>query len=117
VSAPVKDEPPVLNIVYGCNHVSSCCICLMHTISRQVPLRVWRNPTAMYSTTSARTELKCCAQVEGEPFVLCCTAHTQDKYRPDVDHIVTAASCTTNCLAPVVKVRGRYRPFTGDSSC
>ncbi|KAI8468556.1 MAG: hypothetical protein J3K34DRAFT_426853 [Monoraphidium minutum] len=28
----------------------------------------------------------------------------EDKYRPDTDHIVTAASCTTNCLAPVVKV-------------
>ncbi|PNW81397.1 hypothetical protein CHLRE_07g354200v5 [Chlamydomonas reinhardtii] len=27
-----------------------------------------------------------------------------DKYDPAVDHIVTAASCTTNCLAPVVKV-------------
>lgn len=27
-----------------------------------------------------------------------------DAYKPDVDHIVTAASCTTNCLAPVVKV-------------
>jgi len=26
------------------------------------------------------------------------------KYDPAVDHIVTAASCTTNCLAPVVKV-------------
>ncbi len=25
-------------------------------------------------------------------------------YEPDIDHIVTAASCTTNCLAPVVKV-------------
>jgi glyceraldehyde 3-phosphate dehydrogenase len=25
-------------------------------------------------------------------------------YRPDQHHIVTAASCTTNCLAPVVKV-------------
>jgi glyceraldehyde 3-phosphate dehydrogenase len=27
-----------------------------------------------------------------------------DQYKADVDHIVTAASCTTNCLAPVVKV-------------
>ncbi len=26
------------------------------------------------------------------------------EYRPDQHHIVTAASCTTNCLAPVVKV-------------
>ena len=30
----------------------------------------------------------------------------QAEYKPDVDHIVTAASCTTNCLAPVVKVSG-----------
>lgn len=28
----------------------------------------------------------------------------QADYRPDADAIVTAASCTTNCLAPVVKV-------------
>ncbi|KAK9834464.1 hypothetical protein WJX74_002256 [Apatococcus lobatus] len=28
----------------------------------------------------------------------------QDKYQPDKDHIITAASCTTNCLGPVVKV-------------
>ncbi|MFT5129955.1 MAG: glyceraldehyde 3-phosphate dehydrogenase [Rhodothermales bacterium] len=27
-----------------------------------------------------------------------------DSYQPDRDHIITAASCTTNCLAPVVKV-------------
>ena len=27
-----------------------------------------------------------------------------DRYDPTTDHIVTAASCTTNCLAPVVKV-------------
>ncbi|GLI67847.1 hypothetical protein VaNZ11_012137 [Volvox africanus] len=47
VSAPVKDTPPVLNVVVGCN---------------------------------------------------------EEKYDPATDHIVTAASCTTNCLAPVVKV-------------
>lgn len=28
--------------------------------------------------------------------------HSQ--YNPETDHIITAASCTTNCLAPVVKV-------------
>lgn len=28
----------------------------------------------------------------------------QEAYDPAVDHIVTAASCTTNCIAPVVKV-------------
>lgn len=27
-----------------------------------------------------------------------------DLYRPDTHHLLTAASCTTNCLAPVVKV-------------
>ena len=27
-----------------------------------------------------------------------------DLYRPDDHHIITAASCTTNCIAPVVKV-------------
>ena len=27
-----------------------------------------------------------------------------DLYDPDADHIITAASCTTNCIAPVVKV-------------
>jgi glyceraldehyde 3-phosphate dehydrogenase len=27
-----------------------------------------------------------------------------ERYNPDTDRIVTAASCTTNCLAPVVKV-------------
>jgi glyceraldehyde 3-phosphate dehydrogenase len=27
-----------------------------------------------------------------------------DQYRPERDHLLTAASCTTNCLAPVVKV-------------
>jgi glyceraldehyde 3-phosphate dehydrogenase len=26
------------------------------------------------------------------------------RYEPDIHHLVTAASCTTNCLAPVVKV-------------
>jgi glyceraldehyde 3-phosphate dehydrogenase len=33
--------------------------------------------------------------------VMGCNANA---YRPGEDHIVTAASCTTNCLAPVVKV-------------
>ena len=27
-----------------------------------------------------------------------------DEYRPDLHHLLTAASCTTNCLAPIVKV-------------
>ena len=33
--------------------------------------------------------------------VMGCNDHL---YNPDEDHIVTAASCTTNCIAPVVKV-------------
>lgn len=33
--------------------------------------------------------------------VMGCNDHLYD---PDVNHVVTAASCTTNCLAPVVKV-------------
>ncbi|MBY6064479.1 ArsJ-associated glyceraldehyde-3-phosphate dehydrogenase [Pseudidiomarina sediminum] len=28
----------------------------------------------------------------------------EDRYDPELHHIITAASCTTNCLAPVVKV-------------
>src|SRR5690625_1438964 len=28
----------------------------------------------------------------------------EDKYNPQTDHIISNASCTTNCLAPVVKV-------------
>jgi glyceraldehyde 3-phosphate dehydrogenase len=28
----------------------------------------------------------------------------QDRYDPAIHHLVTAASCTTNCLAPVVKI-------------
>lgn len=31
-----------------------------------------------------------------------------DQYKVDSDHIVTAASCTTNCLAPVVKVMNEH---------
>ena len=35
-----------------------------------------------------------------------------DAYDPAVDHIVTAASCTTNCIAPVVKVRHERLAFS-----
>lgn len=37
-------------------------------------------------------------------------------YQPAVDHIVTAASCTTNCLAPVVKAR-RTRARAPHAAC
>lgn len=29
----------------------------------------------------------------------------EEKYNPDKDHVVSNASCTTNCLAPLAKVR------------
>ena len=29
----------------------------------------------------------------------------EDKYNPDKDHVVSNASCTTNCLAPLAKVQ------------
>jgi len=39
------------------------------------------------------------------PGILNIVVGCNDKlYDPSKDHIVTAASCTTNCLAPVVKV-------------
>ncbi len=38
-------------------------------------------------------------------------------YDASVDHIVTAASCTTNCLAPVVKVRSACAPAAVACAC
>jgi glyceraldehyde 3-phosphate dehydrogenase len=40
----------------------------------------------------------------GEPAVNIVYGVNHDAYRPEQHRIVTAASCTTNCLAPVVKV-------------
>jgi glyceraldehyde 3-phosphate dehydrogenase len=39
-----------------------------------------------------------------EPAINIVYGVNNDRYDPDRHHIVTAASCTTNCLAPVVKV-------------
>jgi glyceraldehyde 3-phosphate dehydrogenase len=40
----------------------------------------------------------------GEPVLNVVMGCNHDRYDPDAHRIVTAASCTTNCLAPVVKV-------------
>lgn len=41
-----------------------------------------------------------------EPVLNVVMGCNHELYDPAKDHIVTAASCTTNCLAPVVKVCG-----------
>ncbi|GBF99581.1 glyceraldehyde-3-phosphate dehydrogenase [Raphidocelis subcapitata] len=41
---------------------------------------------------------------DADPVLNVVVGVNDDKYDPEEDHIVTAASCTTNCLAPVVKV-------------
>lgn len=40
----------------------------------------------------------------GDPDVTICIGINSDQYEGDVHHIVSNASCTTNCLAPMVKV-------------
>ena len=40
-----------------------------------------------------------------------------DAYNPAVDHILTAASCTTNCIAPVVKVRQERLHAAPSATC
>ncbi len=39
-----------------------------------------------------------------DPDVTLCLGVNQDQYEPDEHHIISNASCTTNCLAPVAKV-------------
>ncbi len=39
-----------------------------------------------------------------EPDVMLCLGVNEDTYDPDKHHIISNASCTTNCLAPVAKV-------------
>mmetsp|Transcript_54188 Transcript_54188/g.171968 ORF Transcript_54188/g.171968 Transcript_54188/m.171968 type:complete len:356 (-) Transcript_54188:21-1088(-) len=41
---------------------------------------------------------------DADPVLNIVVGCNDDQYDPSKDHIVTAASCTTNCLAPVVKV-------------
>jgi glyceraldehyde 3-phosphate dehydrogenase len=43
------------------------------------------------------------APAKGEDFTVVLGVN-QDRYEPDNHHIISNASCTTNCLAPVVKV-------------
>ncbi|MGM0536681.1 MAG: ArsJ-associated glyceraldehyde-3-phosphate dehydrogenase [Pseudomonadota bacterium] len=44
------------------------------------------------------------APVKEKPVLNVVVGVNDDKYDPEVHRIVTAASCTTNCLAPVIKV-------------
>ena len=44
------------------------------------------------------------APIKEEPALNLVYGVNHDLYDPDLHHLVTAASCTTNCLAPVVKV-------------
>ena len=43
------------------------------------------------------------APAKGEDLTICLGVN-EDKYDPDIHHIISNASCTTNCLAPVAKV-------------
>jgi len=43
------------------------------------------------------------APAKGEDLTICLGVN-EDRYDPEIHHIVSNASCTTNCLAPVAKV-------------
>ena len=114
VSAPVKDPNPVLNIVYGVNHVSQACrCCRSHAALPRGMLRCRRFASGQpaIGLRSCQTRRPTHLLASSSPFclprlslpALPCTA-LQELYNASNDDIVTAASCTTNCLAPVVKV-------------
>jgi glyceraldehyde 3-phosphate dehydrogenase len=46
-----------------------------------------------------------------EPVLNVVMGCNHELYDPAKDHIITAASCTTNCLAPVVKVCSNRMPL------
>jgi glyceraldehyde-3-phosphate dehydrogenase/erythrose-4-phosphate dehydrogenase len=103
VSAPVKDPSPVLNIVYGINHVSRlCAVCC--TVCACLP---WEHSQQQQTASSSlppwrfrlHSSCRTCTCYSVPPYCF-----VQELYEAANDHIVTAASCTTNCLAPVVKV-------------
>ena len=86
VSAPVKDAEPVLNIVVGCNDVSLFFLSVVE---------LWRVQTKNH--TNPLTTQKNHHQQQPKN-------QKKNLYDAAKDDIVTAASCTTNCLAPVVRV-------------
>ncbi len=61
-------------------------------------------------TRSSRTSTAACskvvvaAPVHDDAAINIVVGCNDDRYQPDVHRVVTAASCTTNCIAPVVKV-------------
>ena len=110
VSAPVKEPTdPVLNIVVGCNEVRShlavpksrdqgsgapgACA----QVCRNVCAKSFRHLSLPRNRPVIRSRLRL-HQVNAW------RDRVQGLYDAAKDHIVTAASCTTNCLAPVVKV-------------
>ncbi len=56
------------------------------------------------TSTAASGKVIVAAPVKSDGVLNIVMGCNDDLYDPATDHIVTAASCTTNCLAPVVKV-------------
>lgn len=93
--------------------IPNCAVCSLLS-----PLCALPGVVLLFGTCRAvPSAVLCCAAGSGIPEGLCqvlfkvpcsllriSTCCMQEDYKPDADHIVTAASCTTNCLAPVVKV-------------
>ena len=70
-------------------------------VLRQVPHRgVARSPTSRQGVR----KVVVAAPVKDEAALNVVVGVNDDRYEPDRHDVVTAASCTTNCLAPVVKV-------------